>query len=273
MFGVAAEVFSGLPPTTVMSSVCYEILEFGEPSEDVWANLKSPVGESPSLKTLNAYAREERGSYLQAALASMEIARARPTDEEVAFCALLASRIAPGSFEHMNLLASFPDKRVALWYGFFAALQRRSQALRSYGGIGLRVRRDLLKAVKFSEIPSSDISLNELLVISRQGIDMMSKRLGHSNEIVVELCPTLEASFRFALKQEKAAEYSGGEDSQRRISFPNDVSDDPSSVVVDKLDTARQLLAEISIVLKGVGYSEEKGVRASKGRNTPKRSR
>lgn len=270
IFGVAAEVFFGLPPTTNLSSICYEIIEFGEPSEDLWASLKSPVRQPPSLKMLSGYAREERGSYLQAALVSMDNAKARPTDEEVAFCALLATRIAPGSFEHMNLLAGFSDKRVALWYGFFAALQRRSQALRGYGGIGLRVRRDLLKVVKLSDVPSSDIALNELLVISKQGVDVLTRRLGHSNEIVVELCPMLEASFRFSLKQEKAVEYSGGQDRQGRIPLSNDVAGEPLSVVVDKLDVARELLADISVVLKGLGHGESKSMRDSKGRNRPR---
>jgi len=255
IFNVACEVFYGLPPTTNLSEACYEILELGEPSDHVWSKLKSPTSTHPSLKILGESAREERGLYLQDALKGLANLKSGGSDEEVAFCALLATRIAPGSFEHMNMLASFPNRRVLLWYGFFAALQRRGSALKGNGGLGLRVRRDLFRVSSLSELPLADISLAELTVASRSGFDSLSKKLGHSNEIVVEICPLLEGSFRFGFKQDKVFETVETIQQQTKIPFSDS---DREMSLVDKLDLVRKLLAEITAGVKNVQASSAK---------------
>jgi hypothetical protein len=252
IFNIACEVFYGMAPSSNLSAICYEVLEFGEPSDQVWSELRAPLHPVPSLKTLASLAREERGLYLQQALRVLSSSKSRASDEEAAFCALLATRIAPGSFEHMNMLATFQDKRVLLWYGFFAALQRGAVALRGHGGLGMRVRRDLYSGTALSSVPLADISLSELSVISKTGVDALSRRLGHSNEIIVELCPLLDTSFRFGTKSDKGVDQSEVSDKQASMAF----TDSSKSIsFVEKIDLVRSLLAEISVGMKSVETS------------------
>lgn len=236
---LTARLYFGIPPEEPIEALCSEILEFGEPSEDIWQEIRSRSPSLPSLRTLASATREERGSFLQE---SLKLLRGGPTNDfEVAIRAFMATRIAPGSFEHMSMLTGFPDQRLVLWYGFFAALQRRQVALRGYGGLGLRIMRDMLKKEVLDEPPTADIALNELRIQARSGIESLGRRLSHSNEIIVEIFPLLPASFRFNVRGERTTENFSEQPKQVEMLPPkHDIS------IQEKLLLVQQLLADIA---------------------------
>lgn len=242
IFTLAAEIYHGFPPSNALGAFCSEIVELGEPSEETWNELAGHLPSVLKIETLKAATREDRALYYQQALSYVYKSKTSSTsDSDVAICAFIATRIAPGSFEHMRILASEADPRLMLWYGFFAALQRNSSALRSISGLGLRIRRDLFNKCLMSDAPIADIAFNELKIVEKIGVDSLVRKLGHSNEINVEICPLLTCAFRYNVKMQKQYDYHDVQ--QRQQEMPMIVE---KITTQQKIEMVRMLLSEIS---------------------------
>ena len=159
------------------------------------------------------------------------------------------------------MLGQHPDVRLPLWYSFFAALQRQGSALRTNSGPGLRVLRDIRSAPSLDYAPSADISSEELRFAFHASLDQLSRKLGHANEILVELFPGLEASFRFGPRSERKEAYQPAE-------IPIPIQE---LTLTEKIDSACKLLEELSRDLAQV-RKEPKTTKPAKKR-TPKPDR
>lgn len=255
VLNLAARVFLGFPPDDVVSAVASEIIEFGEPSEEMWAEMSGERAHIPSLKFFAEATREERSSAFQDVLRSLYSKPAVQISEEaVAACALAGTRISPGTLDHLNLLVQYSDVRLPLWYAFFASLQRQGSALRANSGAGLRVMRDMSRQAALGEAPVADISSEELKFAFRANLEHLSRKLGHANEILVELFPGLEASFRFGSKGD------------RKEAPPSEAPAPPrEKTLVEKIDATRKLLDDLSRDLARFG-EQDKPAKTSKRR-------
>lgn len=204
----AVEIFYGLPNpnASAISMLCEALVDGHKDSiEHFWQKLTFDLPNPVTLSAISTSTREERGSMFQTTLNSLY--STAPKDERTpAICAFLATQIAPGSFEHFEVLLSQDDRRLLLWYSFFAALQKPKGYLGFSGGLGSRLLRDVDFLEAFSSGPVGDVSLRELHVLSRGGLESLSKRIGHSNEIEVEIVPLATGNFRFSSRQFKQAD-------------------------------------------------------------------
>lgn len=196
----------------VLSQIATESIQQGEPGEATWRRLTGDDLAAASLRDFESATREARGAGFQKLLDSVNASKS-PPEQLIATCALVATRIAPGTLEHLNLLLKESDPRVALWYAFFAGLQRYGAALRQKQGRGVRILRDMKVEGTVSSHPRADISYDEFMVASKVEGESLSKRLTHSNEVVIELYPLVDVSFRYGRRNERNA-VDGSQDSE-----------------------------------------------------------
>ncbi|WP_186152154.1 hypothetical protein [Burkholderia gladioli] len=256
---LAAELYYGLPPSNAVGELCRAIVQGDKQTqESVWKLLCARLPETASLAVLAAANREERGAYLQAILKHVYVDGAN--DELGAIiCAFIATQIAPGSLQHMDFLATYPDSRLLLWYGFFALLQRPQGSTNAAGGPIARMLRDVRRAEAFNIGPEADISIEEFKLLARADIGSLAKKLSHANEIEIEVIPLVSCTFRYPSRPTKQQELFEAE----RVSSPEKSRDDVAiarEIDADKINEAIRILEQVaSSVRPTIGSLYEKG--------------
>lgn len=199
---LAGTLFYNAYVSTGVASLCEGLIEHDTPlMEHSWIKLTRDWRERISLFEFEKLTREERSGFFLHALEELK-SDATLSGYAPAACGFLATQISPGSFEHLPFLSSVND-RVAFWYSFMTGLQTPRGILGFRGGLGSRILRDANQQENFIDGPIGDISLNELRILARGGLESLAKRLSHSNEIQVEVVPLVTCTFRFQLSQNR----------------------------------------------------------------------
>jgi len=163
-----------------------------------WTQFSSTFAPGVDLDALQASTRESRANYLQAALGVLSN---NGNEMAVAVCAFIATQIAPGSLEHLELLRQSGKPALVFWYALFAALQAPSDILSAQAGLGFKIYRGITTKEDLLSAPSADISYEEIKIFERTGIEGFIKNFGHQNEVVVELVPAISSSFSYGARQ------------------------------------------------------------------------
>lgn len=161
----------------------------------IWLELAQRYGFAISLESLMLSTREDRASYLQQALKFS----LSPTGDDTlsALCAFIATQVAPGSLEHLDLLRNSGNPEIVFWYAMYAALFSPNEIMGTQGGLGYRIYKMMATEEPKSDAPSADICYEELRVLERSGIDILLKKISHAGELQVELSPFVYASFNY----------------------------------------------------------------------------
>lgn len=207
VLSVVTQISIGLRPESTSGVMAYELF-YGnrEAQEAAWKQLARCVNMSISIEALLSATREERGNYLQQALKivasrdGLAYSSAASADDFSAACAFIASRVAPGSLEHFEVLRGAKSSTLLAWYGLYATLQAPKELLSFQGGLGFRVLRDISRIEEKLSQPSADVGYVELIALGKSSVDALSAKLGHSGEVQVELVPYVTATFTFQAK-------------------------------------------------------------------------
>lgn len=197
---------NGMPPRSDAGNLAY-VLHTGSRKalEDFWRSLSRVYKIHISLDTLSQSTREERGTYLQQFL---HLASSSSHDETLAaICAFIATQVAPGSLEHLELLKKSDNPAIVFWYALFASIQSPNEIMAGLGGLGYKVYRDVVAIEEPLSPPSSDICYEELKALERSGISGLTKKFGQVGVVEVELLPTVVSSFSYGAKQVSASRY------------------------------------------------------------------
>lgn len=207
-----AKIAIGIPPIDQAGSLAYALQHKDRKAiESYWEQVSKAFGPQISLEELSQSTREERGAYLQQAL---RLAISSPNDDLASsVCAFIATQVAPGSLEHLDLLRQAGNPSVVFWYALYAALQTPSEIMEAQNGLGFRVYRDIAKTEEHLSQPTADVAYEELKAIERSGIESFSRKFGHTNEVEVELIPLVTSSFTLYSKQVKNPRYEGSQQS------------------------------------------------------------
>ncbi|WP_350616237.1 hypothetical protein [Pseudomonas sp. HY7a-MNA-CIBAN-0227] len=199
-----AQISIGLPPTGEAANLAYTInRKDRDLLSSYWSRLSGAFGFEISLDALSQSTREERGTYLQEALL---LATSSHGDEPLAaICAFIATQVAPGSLEHLELLKQSGNPEIVFWYALYAALQSPNEIMAALGGLGYKIYRDIACVEDQLSSPTSDISYEELKALERSGIESLAKKFGHVGVVEVELLPLVTSSFSYGLKQAKVS--------------------------------------------------------------------
>jgi hypothetical protein len=241
-----AELSKGARPEAAAVAMAHAIMAGDSHAKDAaWRDLARFLEDSISLDALSASTREERGSYLQQALriSHSNLGADRSVD---AACAFIATQVAPGSLEHLDILRERAAPSVLMWYALYAALQSPNEVLSGQNGLGFRVLRDIARAEDRSSRPTADIAFAELKALERVGIDSVARKLGHAAELEVELVPFVTSSFTYHSKANKSRIENFN---QQQLAFEPDQSVVPDSSVPTKARIAR-LLSSLEILVQ-----------------------
>lgn len=163
--------------------------------ELIWIELTQRYGFTITLDSLMRSTREERASYLQQALKlSM---RPESDDSLSALCAFIATQVAPGSLEHLDLLRNSGSPEIVFWYAMYAALFSPNDIMSAQGGLGYRIYKKMAAEESRCDAPYGDICYEELKILERGGVDTLLKKISHGGELQVELLPFVSISFDY----------------------------------------------------------------------------
>lgn len=142
--------------------------------------------------------REDRVIAFEKFRSALRASNLRPTEINSFAIGYLASRIAPGTIRHSELLAQISREypTAILWYAFFAGIGE-SGYVSDLGRRGVelpasvwRIARDLLRPESPFESPTSDISLLELVALSRSSADPLENLITTTQaSAVIEILP------------------------------------------------------------------------------------
>lgn len=174
-----------------------------------WSKYSRTLAPGIELDALQASTRENRANYLQAALyafsgnepgesghgilesgrgisgsghgmsASGHGISSRGSEVGAAVCAFIATQIAPGSLEHLELLRQSGNPALVFWYALYAALHAPSDILSSQSGLGFKIYRGVASVEDLLSPPSADISYEEIKILERTGLDGLVRNFGH----------------------------------------------------------------------------------------------
>lgn len=201
VLSVVTQLAAGVRPNSLGGALAFELLSGGKRSrEEAWRAVAGCLDIQIEIDALLALTREERGSYLQKALRTLSSLPSLVSDDQVdliAACAFLATQLAPGSLDHLQVLQSAAKPEMLSWYVLYATLQTPKEILSMQGGLGFRVVRDMLRVEDRLAPPSADISFAEFKLLNRSGVDSIVSKLGHASELQVELVPYVSGTFTF----------------------------------------------------------------------------
>lgn len=220
--------------------------------ENVWHSMSKRADAKVSLRQFATLNREARGMYLQEAIRHLDLNKG--DESSVAACAFIATQVAPGSLEHLELLNSLRLPGLVLWYVLYASIQAPQQVLAIQNGLGHRILRDVTVLENLTSRPVADVAFSELKALERLGPDALLRKLGHTSEIEVELVPYVTASFTYPSRLARSRNEIAGR--QMSLDAPGYMPPEPKhGNLLEKLDQATVLLNQISRELSGTSDS------------------
>ena len=247
--GLLAQLAIGIRPNEPPGALAFELLNGDKDGQErAWQSLAARLSRPVSIEAIQSMAREERGLQLQEALRALtSVDSLTELEEMTAACAFLATRVAPGSLEHLEVLKSAARPGLLVWYALYAALQHPKEILSLHSGLGFRLIRDLLRSEEKLAPPIADISYLEFKIVARAGLEAMAGRIGHASELQVELIPYVSTSFTFQLRNR-----SRGDEGQQSFDM------EPSELAVSPRARAVRLASELAQLAKDLpDYPDE----------------
>lgn len=137
--------------------------------------------------------REERVHALDLALRSIDKRPMEWTRVELVALGLLASRIAPGSLDHVGLVGRHMDgAHVAImWYGLFSGIAKGARIVEQHDSLGRRVLRDILAEDTVFSRPNCDISIDELETLTVSNRLLNHIPINASDQLRIEILPCI----------------------------------------------------------------------------------
>lgn len=172
---------------------CRELRLKGEIGNEKWLSLTGHWKRLEDVSVRMKERREDRVVWFEKFL--KEIINLDYVDRKIAsfVCGYLASRIAPGSIQHIELLRPYLEcfPSIILWYSLCAGLYPKNDVYNFDRGLGWRLLRDLLRCEEVYQKPTGDISLEELDVLLDVERPDKNFRAASHNHLVVEILPSV----------------------------------------------------------------------------------
>ena len=152
----------------------------------------------PEAFSLMEGPREQRVAAFEHVSSTVMQGDARSAMSRAFLLGYLASRIAPGTLEHLSLLRPLENRLpgVMLWYGLCAGLSGGNELVQRLGSVGNRIVRELRRRESVFDAPRSDVSIAELTVLKRSSDQNAVSSLATDGHLVVELFPHVNATVR-----------------------------------------------------------------------------
>lgn len=182
---------------------CRELQAQGEVQKS-WSLLEDHVGSFGQVGGEMKGPREHRVRTFERVL--KETSKLDPLTSSF-LAGLLADQIAPGTFEHVDLLAPYLNQypTALAWYGLCAGLNPDSDVQQVGNCLGRRLVRELLVPDPIVSRPKHDISVRELEVyLDREA--PLEFRVASQNHVAVELLPGVPAYMKWPVRDALSGE-------------------------------------------------------------------
>ena len=177
-----------------------EIASRGELPDVLWHELVDGYKELDSMRPILSMPREQRVHMIDSALHMLVTGRG--DEERRSFLAgYFTSLLGPGTLDHADFLTPIAQTLPTsyLWYGLFAGINPRGDALPVGNPLARRIIRDLTIPDRLIDRPRCDIALEELRMHgSPESILKMTSKAGRLD---IDILPGVTTSVRWPLHE------------------------------------------------------------------------
>lgn len=250
----------------ILVLACRELSQIGEISENIWQNLTRGLLDNDMNNELLKGPREGRVMQVERVLNNLSQQTTVDKMKRAFVGGYLASRIAPGTFEHYELLLPYLPKlpSLLLWYGLCAGLHKDSK-LRNFGsGIARRIILDAVQEENVLNRPRCDIALEELEVLSSGNNPAQNLSPKESGHLIVEILPCINCVMR---KPDGQQSLGLSNQTQQKTMINDNKESELRSLLVDldrSLNSVYRIRDQISAI---IGDSEQRKGRGKRGKN------
>lgn len=224
---------------SVISELLTEIREIGQISHKSWLKLVPKASDGDMLWQAMKGPREGRVLAVENA-SKVLMHGTKATHRKRAFAAgYLASRVQPGTLDHLSLLFPFVSelRESLLWFGVCAGLSPETTVDNYGNGLGWLMRRELERRTDWLERPTCDIALSELKIQFQTGDDrrptFQTRTSGH---LEVEIFPLLTTNVRWVNRSEEHIQLSKQVESQQSLFKNEDKLDFEVKEILRRID-------------------------------------
>jgi hypothetical protein len=192
-FGHAKSLFSS---SDILTHSCMQLASQGEWPDVLWHELVEGYKELDSMRPILSMPRERRVHMIDMALRILSTGRG--DEERRSFLAgYFTSLLGPGTLDHADFLTLVAPilPTAYLWYGLFAGINPKGDALPVGNPLARRIIRDLTIPDRLVDRPRCDIALEELRMHgSPESILKMTSKVGRLD---IDILPGVTTSVRW----------------------------------------------------------------------------
>lgn len=192
-FGQTKSLFNS---SDILTHSWMELASRGELPDVLWYELVEGYKELDSMRPILSMPREQRVHMIDVALHMLSTGRG--DEERRSFLAgYFTSLLGPGTLDHADFLTPVAQllPTAYLWYGLFAGINPKGDALPVGNPLARRIIRDLTIPDRLADRPRCDIALEELKMhASPESILKMTSRAGRLD---IDILPGVTTSVRW----------------------------------------------------------------------------
>lgn len=192
-FGQTKSLFSS---SDILTDSWMELASRGELSDVLWNELVGGYKDLNSVRSILSMPREQRVHMIDMALHMLSTGRG--DEERRSFLAgYFTSLLGPGSLDHADFLTQVAQllPTAYLWYGLFAGINPKGDALPVGNPLARRIIRDLTIPDRLIDRPRCDVALEELKMHgSPENILKMTSKAGRLD---IDILPGVTTSVRW----------------------------------------------------------------------------
>jgi hypothetical protein len=184
-------------PENILAAAWAELTSKGEIRDPIWHHLVEEYPELEQMRGLLDITREQRVEAIDAALRLL-VSSKRGEDERRAFLAgYFISLLGPGTLDHAEFLAPLAAilPTANLWYGLFAGVNARGDALPVGNPLARRIVRDLTIPDRLVDRPRCDVALEELAM--HGAADNLLRLTAKAGRLDIDILPGVTTSVRW----------------------------------------------------------------------------
>jgi hypothetical protein len=188
-------------PPDLLSAAWTDLSSKGMLRDQVWYRLVEGYPDLNRMRGLSEIPREQRVEAIDLALRSLLSSRHGDEVRNGFLAGYFTSLLAPGTLDHAEFLAPVAATipTAFLWYGAFAGLNPRAEALPIGNPLARRLVRDLTLPDRLVDRPRCDVAIEELALHGAvENLLRLSAKLGR---IDVDLLPGVTSSVRWPMQE------------------------------------------------------------------------
>lgn len=180
----------------ILDNAWMELTSYGELSDELWFQLTQGYSDLIQMRLISNMPREQRVHMVDTAL-QMLLSSGGDVIRRSFLAGYVTSLLGPGSIDHADFLTPVATilPTSYLWYGLFAGINLRGDALPVGNPLARRIIRDLTIPDRVIDRPRCDIAFEELMMhSSRESFLKMTSKAGRLD---IDLLPGVTTSVRW----------------------------------------------------------------------------